>query len=166
MFVKAGTPEEIDAIIAIQAMKVKVVVADEDGNYYTIEVPWVSPELRAMVDNMCFLSAYGHKTMFESNRTRPAFRAAFAAYSLKVAIDKVGDFYSSWKDYRSRNPVEGLPNAPGAPDGEIDLDALMGGDDDDNVPIFAGRQAAAAGAAGPAPASAFCPCFCPCPCGR
>ena len=61
----------------------------------------------------------------------------------------------SWKDYRSRYPVEGLPNAPGAPDGEIDLDALMGGDDDDNdEPIFAGRQAAAVGAAGPAPASA------------
>jgi hypothetical protein len=165
MFVKAGTPEEIDAI---RAMKVKVVVADEDGNYNSIEVPLVSPELRAMVDTMCFLSKHGHKTMFESNRTRPAFRAAFAAYSLKVAIDKVDDFYSSWKDYRSRNPVEGLPNAPGAPDGEIDLDALMGGDDDDDVPVFAARPAAAAGAAGPATASApALQCSsCPCPCGR
>ncbi len=58
------------------------------------------------------------------------------------------------QDYRSRNPVEGLPNAPGAPDGEIDLDSLMGGDDDDDVHMFAARQAAAAGEAGPAPASA------------
>ncbi len=84
MFVKAGTLEEIDEI---GAMKVKVVVADEDGNYNSVEVTFVSPELRAMVDNMCFVSAYGHKTMFKSNRTRPAFRAAFAACSLKVAID-------------------------------------------------------------------------------
>ncbi len=40
---------------------------------------------------MLFLSAYGHKTMFESNRTRPAFRAAFAEYSLKAATERVDD---------------------------------------------------------------------------
>ncbi len=38
------------------------------------------------------------KGMFESNWTRQAFRAAFAAYSPKVAIDKVDEFYSSWKE--------------------------------------------------------------------
>ncbi len=42
----------------------------------------------------------------------------------------------------------------GAADREVDLDALMGGDSDDEVPLFAARPAAAAeapaGAAGPA----------------
>ena len=85
-------------------MTTKVPVADEDGNYHTIEVPVIGPPIRAMVD-MVVMAAYGHKsrdkTMFESSRTRPAFRAAFAAYSLKVAIDKVDDFFESWIEYRS-----------------------------------------------------------------
>ena len=148
---QAESPEEIEEV---RGMKVKVPVADEDGNIHTHEVSLVSPELRSMVDNMLFMSAYGHKSMFESNRTRQAFRAAYAAYSLKVAIDKVDEFYSSWKDYRRRHPVERAANAAGAADGEVDLGALMGGDSDDEVPLFGARPPAAAeapaGAAGPA----------------
>jgi hypothetical protein len=136
-------------------MKTKILVPYEDGNIHTDEVPLVSPELRAMVDNMLFLSAYGHKTMFESNRTRPAFRAPFAAYSLKFAIEKVDEFYSSWKDYQRRHPVERVAaNGAGGDDGEVDLDAMMGGDSDDDVPVFPARPTAAAAAAGPAPATA------------
>jgi hypothetical protein len=86
--------------------------------------------------------------MLESNRTRLAFRAAFAAYSLKVAIEKVDEFYLSWKDYQRSNPVErASANAAGLADGEVDLDALMGGDTDDNVPLFAAGAPTAAGAA-------------------
>jgi hypothetical protein len=102
---------------------------------------------------MLFLSAYGQKTMFESNITRPAFRAAFAAYSLKVAIKMVDEFYSSWKDYWRRHPVERVAaNGAGGADREVDLDAMMGGDSDDDVPVFSARPAATA--AGPAPAAA------------
>ncbi len=107
-------------------MKTKIPVHDEDGNIHTVEVPLVSPELRAMVDNILFLSAYGHKTMFESNRTRQAFRAAFAAYSLKVSIEKVDEFYSSWTDYLRRHPVERVAaNGASGTDGEVDLDAMI-----------------------------------------
>ncbi len=102
---------------------------------------------------MLFLSQYGHKTVFGSNQTRPAFRAAFATYSLKVVSEKVDEFYSSWKDYRKRHPVESVAaNGAGGADGEANLDAMMGGDSDDDVPVFPARPAAAA--AGPAPATA------------
>ncbi len=89
--------------------------------------------------------------MFESNRTRPAFRAAFAEYSLKAATEKVDDFYSSWTDYRSRHPVERIvANGAGGGDGVVDLDAMMGGDSDDDVPLFPARPAAAAAGLAPA----------------
>ncbi len=149
MYFQAESPQEI---AEIRRMKTKILLQDEDGNIHTVEVPLISPELRAMVDNMLFLSAYGHKTMFESNRTRPAFRAAFAEYSLKAATEKVDDFYSSWTDYRSRHPVERVvANGAGGGDGVVELDAMMGGDSDDDVPLFPARPAAAA--AGPAPAT-------------
>ncbi len=113
----------------------------------------MSPELRAMVDNILFLSAYGHKTMFESKRTRPAFRAAFAEYSLTTAKERVDDFYSSWTDYRRRHPVErNVANGAGGTDEVVDLDAMLGGDPDDDEPVIPDPPAAAA--AGPAPAPA------------
>ncbi len=90
--------------------------------------------------------------MFESNLTRQAFCAAYTTYSLKVAIENVDEFYSSWKDYRGRNPVErASANAAGVADGEVDLDFLMGGDTDDEVPLFVARAPAAAEAVGPRP---------------
>ncbi len=102
---------------------------------------------------MLFMSIYGHKSRFESNRTRQAFRAAHAAYSLKVAIEKVDEFYLSWKDYRRRNPVERAASAAAVVDEEVELDALMSGDSDDEVPLFAARPPAAATAAAPAGAA-------------
>ena len=61
---QADSPAEIDEV---RGMKVKVPVADEDGNIHTHEVSLVSPELRSMVDNMLFMSAYGHKSMFDGH---------------------------------------------------------------------------------------------------
>ena len=150
MYFQAESPQEI---AEIRRMKTKIPVQDEDGNIHTVEVPLISPELRAMADNILFLSAYGHKTMFESNRTRPAFRAAFAEYSLKAAKERVDDFYSSWTDYRRRHPVERVvANGAGGADGVVDLDAMMGGgDSDDDVPVFPAQPAATA--AGPASAT-------------
>ena len=151
--VHAQTREEI---LDIRGLKAKVPVADEDGNYHTTEVPLIGPQIRAMIDNMLFMGAYGHKSMFESNRTRPAFRAAFAAYSLKIAIDKVDDFFESWIEYRSRIPADKLAaHLAESADGVIDLDALMGGDGDDDAPLFPPKGAPAAAAApGSAPAPA------------
>jgi hypothetical protein len=152
--VQAQTREEI---LEIRGLKAKVPVADEDGNYHTTEVPLIGPPIRGMIDNMLFMGAYGHKTMFESNRTRPAFRAAFAAYSLKVAIEKADDFFESWIEYRSRHPAERLAvHLAESADGLVDLEAMLGGDDDDDAPLFPPKAApaAAAAAAGPAPAAA------------
>ena len=152
--VQAQTREEI---LEIRGLKAKVPVADEDGNYHTTEVPLIGPPIRGMIDNMLFMGAYGHKTMFESNRTRPAFRAAFAAHSLKIAIDKADDFFESWIEYRSRHPAERLAaHLAESADGVVDLAAMLGGDDDDDAPLFPPKAApaAAAAAAGPAPAAA------------
>ena len=140
--VQAQTREEI---LDIRGLKAKVPVADEDDNYHTTVVPLIGPPIRAMVDNMLFMGAYGHKTMFESTRTRPAFRAAFAAHSLKVAIDKVDDFFESWIEYRSSNPADRLAaHLAESADGEVDLEAMLGGDEDDDAPLFPPKGAPAA----------------------
>ena len=60
----------IEFKLDIRGLKAKVPVADEDGNYHTTEVPLIGPPIRAMVGNMLFMGAYGHKTMFKSTRTR------------------------------------------------------------------------------------------------
>ena len=95
-----------------------------------------------MVDNMLFLSAYGHKSMFESDRTRQEFRKAFAQYSLQAAIDNEAQFYSSWKEYRVSNPTVHTITDPAA-GGAVDIDRMLG-DDDDDEPLFGGAPAAPA----------------------
>ena len=139
MYLQAQTSEEIDAV---SRMKLKVLVLDEDLNYVTNEVPYVSAEIRAMVDNMLFLSAYGHKSMFESDRTRQEFRKAFAQYSLQAANDNEAIFYSSWKEYRVSNPTVHTITDPAA-GGVVDIDRMLG-DDDDDEPLFGGAPAAPA----------------------
>ena len=147
MYLQAQTSEEIDAV---SRMKLKVSVLDEDLNYVTKEVPYISAEVRAMVDNMLFMSAYGHKSMFESDRTRQEFRKAFAQYSLQAAIDHEAQFYSSWKEYRVNNPTVHTITDHAA-GGAVDLDKMLG-DDDDDAPLFGGAPAAPA-----APADAAVP---------
>jgi hypothetical protein len=152
LLILAETPQEIDAI---RDLKLKVVVPDDDGAFITQEVQYISPEVRAMVDNMCFLGAYGHKTMFESERTRQSesFRAGFAKYALTQAIERIDNFHSSWKDYKTRNPVQATGPSRAAT-GDVDIDATMGGDTDDDAPVFpAAAVPAAAPAAAPAPAA-------------
>ncbi len=122
MYLQAQTSEEIDAVAQ---MKLKIQVLDEDLNYVTKEIPYVSAEVRAMVDNMLFLSAYGHKSMFESDRTRQEFRKAFTEYSLQAAIDNESKFYSSWKEYRVNNPTF-HKTTDAAVGGAVDLDTDEG----------------------------------------
>ena len=121
LYLQAQTPDDIDAI---RVMRIKVVEVDVEDNYVTRDIPLISVGFRAMVDMMCFTGAYGHKSCLESSRTRGPFRTAFFEYALKVAKDKVDDFYTSWKEYRARFPVANRHPAADA-DGAVDIDALM-----------------------------------------
>ena len=87
---------------------------------------------------------------------------AFAEYSLQAAIDNESQFYSSWKEYRVNHPTFHR-TTDAAAGGSVDLDKMMG-DDDDAVPLFGGAPdapavpaAAAAPAAVAAPAAAAAP---------
>jgi hypothetical protein len=69
------------------------------------EIPLVSPAIRAMIDNILFVSVYVHKSMWET-RTRPAFRASLLAKITNETRDNEDAFYASWKDFRRRFPVQ------------------------------------------------------------
>ena len=97
---EANSPGEIDAL---RLKKVKVVIHD-GNNFITKEVKLISDEIRSMVDNICYMAVYGHKSMFE--KISGARRAAFKEYALKVARDYEDEFYESWKSYRAEHPVE------------------------------------------------------------
>jgi len=59
-----------------------------------VDRPLISAEIRAMVDNICYMSVYGHRSMFEKiSVTR---RAAFNNYTLKIAIVHEDEFYAFW----------------------------------------------------------------------
>ncbi len=59
-----------------------------------------------MVDNMLYISVYGHKAMFEE-RAPPANSIGFAQVALNISREKEDDFFASWKDYRAsvRHPL-------------------------------------------------------------
>ncbi len=59
--------ESAEEISAIREMNVKVVLLVDNGAFHTQNVTLISPEIRVMVDNMCFLAHLGRihdKTMF------------------------------------------------------------------------------------------------------
>ena len=99
---QAGTDDAIDEL---RAKRVTVFLRDEENELVTKEIPLISPAIRAMIDNILFVSVYGHKTMWEA-RTRPAFRATVLAQIAKEAKDNEDAFYDSWKYFRRRVPVE------------------------------------------------------------
>ena len=137
--VEANTPQEIEAL---RSTPVRV-VAQEDTEVINVEISLISAEMRAMVDNICYMSVYGHRSMFEKislNR-----RAAFAQYTLKAARDYEEEFYASWKSYRAAHPVEKvLRLKDDDSESERLLSVLLGDDDDGPAPA---RAAAAAEAA-------------------
>jgi hypothetical protein len=115
------------AIDALRETKVKV-SALEEGEVITVEVPFISPGIRAMIDIMLYHSCYGHKQMFE-DRVPPASRLTLANLALKIASEKGNDFFASWKDYRKRHPI----NNPQAEEADEDVAGLVSelmGDDD------------------------------------
>ncbi len=138
---EASTPEAIDAL---RTKTVRVVV-QEGTEFLNVEVPLISAEIRAMVDNICYMSVYGHRTMFE--KISPSRRAAFYEYSVKMARDCENEFYESWKSYRAENPVETVQRAR-EEDSETErlINVLMG----DDGPDAAAAVPACAAAAEPA----------------
>ncbi len=64
LILDAKTAEDVEDI---WKRTVKVSIPDEhnEGEFITREVPLLSTEVRAMIDNMLFLACYGHKVMFE-----------------------------------------------------------------------------------------------------
>ena len=140
--VDANTPQEIEAL---RSTTVRV-VAQDDTEIINVEIPLISAEMRAMVDNICYMSVYGHRSMFEKislNR-----RAAFAQYTLKAARDYEEEFYASWKSYRAAHPAVTVARLKDE-DSESErlLSVLMGDDDDGPAPAGAAAAAAAAPAA-------------------
>ncbi len=87
-------------------IKFRVPVA-EGGEINTVEILLISPEIRAMVDNILYISVYGHKAMFEE-RVPPANSIGFAQVALNFSREKEDDFFASWKDYRAsvRHPLK------------------------------------------------------------
>jgi hypothetical protein len=101
LILEANTPGEIDDL---RAMTIKV--NDYDT---TKEVPMISSEIRAIIDNTLFLGAYGHRSRFEATAggVPVANRTAFYEVSMKLAEEKIDEFYDSWKRYRAANPSVG-----------------------------------------------------------
>ena len=99
---QAGTDDAIDEL---RAKRVVVFLRDGENELVAKEIPLISPAIRALIDNILFVSIYGHKSMWEA-RTRPAFRATVLAQIAKEAKDNEDAFYDSWKDFRKRFPVQ------------------------------------------------------------
>jgi hypothetical protein len=146
----AKTDADVDAI---RKMKVKVAIPDDgdDGEFVTVEVPLLSHDVRAMIDNMIFVSCYGHtgKKMFEDRVPRETI-VAFRSCAYNNAREQESGFYHLWKEYlaKSGRSAEGAA----AEQERIDLiQGMMGGDDDDDG-VVAGGAAAEGAAAGDAAA--------------
>ena len=125
LIMEASTPEEIDDLRAM-----KITINDYDKS---LEVPLISSEIRAIIDNALFMGAYGHRSRFEAvpGGVPVANRTAFYENSIKMAEDRIDDFYESWKRYRAANPLEKAEVEAGDSDTAALLDVFYGNDSDD-----------------------------------
>jgi hypothetical protein len=148
--VEANTPAEIEALRNRTIRNVHC----KDGEFITGSEPFISAELRAIVDNILFMSVYGHKTLFETRVSGPR-RAGFQKVALEVAQKNEDEFFEAWKQYRALNPAV-RQDAVEDVDSETERirKALQGSDDDEDGPGPAGPPAAAAAAPAPAAAAA------------
>ena len=97
-------------------MTTKIACTDEDDGYVTKEIRVISIPIRMIIDMMALTGAYGHKTALETKRTNPAFRReAFRVYSTEIVTNREDEFWSSWKDFRARYPVEDRPSSAAGP---------------------------------------------------
>lgn len=145
---EADTSAEIDAL---RKKTIKLDVA-EGTDIVTKEFSFITPDLRAMIDNICFMAVYGHNSLFEQ-RVPLARRTAFREYALKSARDNEDEFYSCWKRYRAANPFKGAGGRADSDESESEkIMKLLGGDSDEDE--AAGSAPAAAAADAPAVAQA------------
>ena len=96
-------------------MTTKIACTSDDDGYVTQEIRIISIPIRMIIDMMAFMGAYGHRTTLETKRTNPAFREAFRVYSTEMTTNREGKFWSSWKDFRARYPVEDRPSSAAGP---------------------------------------------------
>ena len=77
-------------------MRIQVPIPDEhnEGKFVGMEVPLLNTEVQAMIDNMLFVSCYGHKVMFE-DRVPQCSIIVFRSCALREARDNLNesDFY-------------------------------------------------------------------------
>ena len=114
-------------------MTVKVTIPDQEneGEFNTREIPLLSTELRAMIDNMLFLACYGHKVMFE-DRVPQSSILAFRSCALKNASENESNFYLLWKQYLDK--TGGTKDSPDVAKELTDrVNGVMGDDGDDEA---------------------------------
>ena len=101
MYLTANSPADIDAL---HNKRIKVVPLHGGNDHCSQEIAWISPEIRSMVENSCYMSVYGHRSLFEQ-RVPKGQRAPFNEFTLKVAKDNENEFYESWKRYSAASPT-------------------------------------------------------------
>ncbi len=136
---------------------------DQEGrDFVTKEVRFITPELRAIIDTICFMAVYGHNNLLEV-RVPAARSNAFHKYALKAASDNEDKFYAAWKRYCAANPSNASGGADtdeseskkitwlldGGSDGEVEAGPAAGGSPADE-PAASAAEAAAAPSGGSA----------------
>jgi hypothetical protein len=161
---QAQTAAEIDEL---RTMTTKIVVTDDDDNYITKDMRVIGIPVRMIIDMMAFTGAYCHKSTLETKRTNQGFRDSFEAYCVDIATNRADEFWTSWKDFRDRNPLGDRPAGDAAPrpasvsalqadsDDEALLNATAGNQGDDSRAGEGGGRddARASGHAAPVPAA-------------
>ena len=127
LILDAKTPEDVEEI---RKTTVCVSIPDEhnEGEFRTTEVPLLSNEVRAMIDNMLFVACYGHKVMFE-DRVPQSSILSFRSVALKMARENESNFYHLWKQYLANNG--GVRESPDVAKEVTDrLNDVMGDDEE------------------------------------
>lgn len=124
---QAQTAAEIDEL---RAMTTKIVDTDDDDNYITKDIRVIGIPVRMIVDVMAFTGTYGHKSTLETKRTNQGFRDSFQAYCVDIATNRADEFWTSWKEFRDRNPLGDRP-AGNAANRPVSVAALQADSDDE-----------------------------------
>ena len=99
LIMEAGTPQEIDNLRAMT-----ITINDYDK---TLQVPLISSEIRAIIDNALFMGAFGHRSRFEAvpGGVPVANRTAFYENSIKIAEGRIDDFLRVVEEVQSSKPA-------------------------------------------------------------
>ena len=124
---QAQTAAEIDEL---RTMTTKIVDTDDDDNYITKDMRVIGIPVRMIVDVMAFTGAYGHKSTLETKRTNQGFRDSFQAYCEDIATNRADEIWTSWKEFRDKNPLGDRPAGDAAPR-PASVSALLADSDDE-----------------------------------